>query len=667
MHCSWRIVSWSLLFALAVTASSHADDPPMFAWPVALEPGLSANFCDYRDGRYHAGVDVRTFGRVGIPCIAVGDGWVSRLRAASRGYGKALHLTLDSGVQVVYAHVAEFAPALEDTLWAEQQRAGRYAIDAALPENRFRFRRGDVVAYSGSTGTMAPHLHFEVRTLDDEPLNPLTHGLVLPDRDPPHFPRVAFVPLSRDAIVEGRCYPLELEPRRVGPGRYRLDDTLSFAGDVGVAATIVDKLNHRSGRLEPYDVRVWADGSELAHASFERFRFDEAKHVDLALDMGALRGRGTELYTLYERAGDPRERVEFLRGGRVSPAPSTRRVHDGRIVAFDARGNRSEVAFNYTDSVTVVAGGGEGDRRRPLAGQRWRDSHLAVDLQGAYFHDAFAVIPLRDPRRLLTERGHGDDVVRFDTVLVGAEDLPGIIRPLERAHGTDTATVWIGAMRAAGADTLRFAPLELTVTYAEGSLFGDAVVFAVGEGEARAPRQRSLTPRSPAVRLGPAGLVFKRSAAVRFDVARPTAQDAVYRSADAGGPWSFVASSVDSAGVAASIDRPGVFAVIRDDAAPWIGNPRVVVATSYADGVGTNEVHIPVDDEGSGLDEGRTEVFVGGAKRIWRWDFAAKKIIVALRDEPIIGPQPVRVVAFDRIGNSSKADATVTVEARASH
>jgi hypothetical protein len=40
---------------------------------------------------------------------------------------------------------------------------------------------------------------------------------------------------------------------------------------------------------------------------------------------------------------------------------------------------------------------------------------------------------------------------------------------------------------------------------------------------------------------------------------------------------------------------------------------------------------------------------------------------VALRDESIIGPQPVRVVAFDRIGNSSKADATVTVEARASH
>jgi hypothetical protein len=342
-------------------------------------------------------------------------------------------------------------------------------------------------------------------------------------------------------------------------------------------------------------------------------------------------------------------------------------VHDGRIVAFDAHGNRSAVMFIYRDSVEVALEDDAGERRSSMANVRWRDSHLAVDLHGAYFHGAFAVVPVRDPRHLLTERGHGDDVVRFDTVGVRAADLADTVRPLERAHDSDTATVWLAAVRAVGAGTVRFAPLDLTVTHPDGSLFGDAVVYAVKEGAARAPRQRSLSPRSPAIRFGPTGLLLKQNVTVRLEVARPTAQDAVYRSADAAGPWSFLASTVDSAGVVAPIDRPGVFAVLRDATAPWIGTARVVVATSYADGASTHEVHIPVDDEGSGFDEGRTEVFVGGVKRIWRWDFVAKKIIVALRDEPIIGPQPVRVVAFDRIGNSSKADATVTVETRASH
>lgn len=665
MRCS-KQVSWSVLFALAVVPATRADDSSAFLWPVALEPGVSSNFCEYREGRFHAGIDVRTFGREGIACIAVEDGWVSRMRASSRGYGKALHLTLDSGVQVVYAHLAEFIPELEDTLWVEQRHAGRYNVDVALPAGRFRVRRGGVVAYSGSTGATAPHVHFEVRTLDDEPLNPLTHGLSLPDRLAPTFPRVVFVPLSLDANIEGRCYPLELEPRRVGPGRYQLDDTLHLAGDVGVAATVVDKLNARSGRLAPYDVQIWSDGTQLTHVAFDRFRFDEVDHVDFALDMGALRARGTEVYTLYERAGDPRAHVEFVRGGRVAPAPSTRRVHEGRVVALDASGNRAVVAFNYTDSAGVVAGP-HASRRTPV-NVRWRDSHVAVDLDGAYFHDAFAVVPVRDSRHLLTERGHGDDVVRVDTLKVGASGLSSTPRPLERALGaTDTATVWIGSMRAAEAGSIAFAPLGIELTRTVGALFGDAVVFAVGEGSARAPRQRSLVARSKAVRLGPAGLIFKQNPALRFEVDRPTSRDAVFRSGDAGGPWSFMASTIDSTGVAASIDRPGIFAVLCDQGAPWIGTARVVLSTSYADGETTYEIHVPVDDEGAGFDDGKTEVFVDGVKQIWRWDFVAKKIIVALRDEPIIGPHAVRVVAFDRIGNSSNADATVTIKATASH
>jgi hypothetical protein len=55
---------------------------------------------------------------------------------------------------------------------------------------------------------------------------------------------------------------------------------------------------------------------------------------------------------------------------------------------------------------------------------------------------------------------------------------------------------------------------------------------------------------------------------------------------------------------------------------------------------------------------------VGGVERYARWDFAKKKIVVALRGEPIIGPQPVHVVVFDKSGNQSVADATVVFESR---
>lgn len=663
MRYRHRASAWCAWVVLAAGGAALAAGPDLL-WPVALEPGVSSNFCDYRDGRFHAGIDIRTFGREGVPCRAVADGWVSRVRASSRGYGKALHVTLDSGVQVLYAHLAEFAPGLEDTLWAEQQRAGRYAVDFAVPAHRFRFSRGQVLAYSGSTGATAPHLHFEVRSLEDEPLNPLTHGFSLADRDRPTVPRVAFVPLSASAQVEGRCYPLEIEPRRVGSGRYQIDDTLRFAGDVGLAATVVDKLNGRSGSLAPHEMQVWSDGSQLTRVTFERFGFDDVKDVDHALDMGALRARGTDIYTLYQRDGDARQRAEFLRGGRISPAPSTRRVHEGRLVALDAAGNRSEVAFHYMDSLSAVTPLAPGS----IAGARWQESHLAVDLGGSYFHDGFAVLLAFDPRHLLTQRGHVDPSKEdVDTVTVRAAELFGKTRPLAHAQATDSATVWLSGIPAARAGTIPFAALGFDLAYPQGAVYSDAVVFAVPAGAARADRQRSLKARTPAVSLGPAGLVFEHNASVRLHLTQPNPRDGVYRSGANGGPWAFLPTTADSAGLSASIDRPGVFAVFRDDTAPWLGEARLVVATSYATGDTTYQVHVPVDDEGSGFDDARTEVFVGGTKRIWRWDFVAKKIIVALRGETIIAPQPVRVVAFDRIGNSSSADYTVSIEARTSH
>src|SRR6188508_3375669 len=106
MHHTREIKLALCAIAAAIAAGSSSPAPPPFTWPAKIEPGLSSGFCDFRDGRFHAGVDVRTYGREGIPCVAVADGWVSRLRAASRGYGKAIHLTLDSGVQVLYAHLA---------------------------------------------------------------------------------------------------------------------------------------------------------------------------------------------------------------------------------------------------------------------------------------------------------------------------------------------------------------------------------------------------------------------------------------------------------------------------------------------------------------------------------------------------------------------------------
>jgi murein DD-endopeptidase MepM/ murein hydrolase activator NlpD len=77
MRLRARLIVVMLLAGAAGAASGSAG----LLWPVDSPPAVSSNFCEYREGHLHAGIDVRTFGTEGVPCRASGDGYVSRLRA----------------------------------------------------------------------------------------------------------------------------------------------------------------------------------------------------------------------------------------------------------------------------------------------------------------------------------------------------------------------------------------------------------------------------------------------------------------------------------------------------------------------------------------------------------------------------------------------------------
>lgn len=626
----------ALVLLAGVTGA--APTRPAWRWPVPLEPAVSSNFCEYRDGRFHAGIDVRTFGREGVPCVAIADGWISRIRASSRGYGKALHLMLDDGTQFVYGHLAEFAPHLEDTLFAAQMIDTTYAVDFRVPRGRFRVQAGDTIAYSGSTGTLAPHLHLEVRDERDRPVDPFSAGLALADSVRPSVSRVVFVPLSAASRVTGRCLPWGVSPRRVGDGRYVVDDTLRIAGAIGVAAAVSDRVNAESGRLAPHALEVYADGSLRARIVLDRFSFESSGEVDRLYHAGALRGRGATIFQLWNTGQSPFD-TTWVEGG-VLPADSAR-VHRGRVSVRDAVGNRSDVEFHFVAG-TFGRRGNESLRTR-------RD--LGVELGGAFFQDGFATVPRRPLRgEFLT----GD----MEPLGLEARHLGRAVRPLAAYADDDTAQVWVAGLARGEDRRLEFPAHGLRVDVPAGALGSDVVVYARGV-DAAGRKADGMKRMSLPVRLGPVGWVLHGALTVHLDFPRPQPDQAVYRYDDYRRSWSYLASSPDSTGFTAKTDRPGVFAVFRDDEAPRLGKPSLVRVDSWATGRARREIHVPVRDEGSGLDEAQSGVRINGLRRVFRWDFVTKKLVVPLHDDSIIGSQSVRVVAFDRAGNRSTRSATV--------
>lgn len=115
-------------------------------WPV--RGGISSQF-GRRWGRMHEGVDIRV--PPGTPVRAAAGGRVV-FAGWNGGYGYLVIVDHGQGVHTYYAHNRRVVV-----------REGQ------------QVSRGQVLAYSGSTGhTTGPHLHFEVR-LNGRPLNPVRY------------------------------------------------------------------------------------------------------------------------------------------------------------------------------------------------------------------------------------------------------------------------------------------------------------------------------------------------------------------------------------------------------------------------------------------------------------------------------------------------------------
>lgn len=253
-----------LLLAMALAAG-----PEPFDWPLDLPRELTSSFAEYRPGRFHAGIDLRT-GGVGPPVKATRDGYVSRIRCSPYGYGKAIYLQLDDGHTVVYGHLDGFDDALTAYVRAAQHASESYTVDLTPAPGQFPVRRGQVIAAAGQTGIGYPHLHFELRD-GDSPVNPALLGLRWPDTTRPVISQVAVFPHPEDGILNGDYRPVILKPTATGGGAYAVGP-VRVQGRFAVAVDFVDPAAGGS-KLGARIVRILLNGAEQFRVQHDRLTY----------------------------------------------------------------------------------------------------------------------------------------------------------------------------------------------------------------------------------------------------------------------------------------------------------------------------------------------------------------------------------------------------------
>mgnify|MGYP000672254767 CR=1 FL=1 len=120
-----RFTSWLLLFLVfSADGIMNAQELPKdyFSNPMEIPLILSGSFGELRSNHFHSGLDIKTQQREGIPIYAPADGYVSRIKVAHFGYGKALYIKHPNGYSTVYAHLSDYAGDIQQFVKNQQYK-----------------------------------------------------------------------------------------------------------------------------------------------------------------------------------------------------------------------------------------------------------------------------------------------------------------------------------------------------------------------------------------------------------------------------------------------------------------------------------------------------------------------------------------------------------------
>jgi hypothetical protein len=275
---SFLVITTNLLLGIILLSGQN------YLWPTNSSKYLSSTFGEYRAGHFHSGIDIKTDSRVGFPVFAIGNGYIWRIRTSPFGYGRAVYLKLDDGNLAVYGHLDGFNKRIQSYVNTEQLLQKRYSVDIKLRVNELRVFRGDTLAYTGESGTLVPHLHFELRDPLNRPINPLNTNLKINDFTIPTINRLAIVPLDRQSRINGRPTIQVFDVEYKGRKHFILPDTVQIWSAVGLELKTHDTVRGIPNKYAPYGIKLQVDDSLVFRVQYDTLVFDETRFVEVDRD-----------------------------------------------------------------------------------------------------------------------------------------------------------------------------------------------------------------------------------------------------------------------------------------------------------------------------------------------------------------------------------------------
>ncbi len=357
-----RILLLLLIFPFVFHANAQDPRFPKDYYTFPIKPNqqnyLSAKMGELRSNHFHAGLDIKTDGREGLNVYSVADGYVYRVKVSSYGYGLALYIVHPNGQKSVYAHLQKFDDKIAQYVLEQQYAQERFSVDLSPPAGKFKFKQGEVIALSGNSGSsFGAHLHFEIRTANDEPLQVLNFCFdEVKDDIAPEIRKVAIRSKSPDARINGEYGRFEQAFTRTGKS-YKIQQPIKAYGLVGIDLQAYDLANAVSNIYGIHQLTLNVNGKTEYFYQLDQFSYDETRKIHTFIDYEHKQTKSQNFQRCYLEDGNTLSFYpnRFQKDGKILVEDG--KTYEVELILKDYNGNKSTLDLTLVGDKQFRASG----------------------------------------------------------------------------------------------------------------------------------------------------------------------------------------------------------------------------------------------------------------------------------------------------------------------
>lgn len=631
-----KVQYWFLVLIILPVSALYAQDSTSFdpqnatyLWPTNASHALSGTFAETRSRHFHAALDIKTWGRRGYPVYATRSGILHRMAIGPTGYGKVLYLKHEDGSYSVYAHLLRFNNSLQQL--ADSIRFSDYSssFDIVMDSLNIQIKQGEQIALSGASGIGPPHLHFELRTPNEEPFNPLLTNLKIKDNIAPSFSGLAVEPLSITTKIEGqnRFY----SKRAIRGTEYADFGTINVEGPVGLAVDVFDQANDVPNVYAVYSLKMLVDGRTVFESKVDQFSYDETDQMHLDRIYPLLQSTGKAYQRLFVADGNT---LSFYRTygnrGRLNLAPGT---HQIVVKATDYYGNMRQARAVINVKIPVV-------KPSILETELTKSSSKSITPNNWNWFNDWVNIPRDEFYRLTLAPLMSTPnlpIYHYNNQSVSVElsDSPQFY------FNTPENNYFVARRVDPDSPTYITTPDKKAYTSFPAGSFYDSASLAM--------TIQTWAPDSVQINFFPDNTPIRHSfnISVKMDSSQIADSTLSFYKTYPGSRYLRKLTTVKKGMyLTASPSTLGTYLILSDTVPPHLGRARIVKS---ADDKWL--VYISARDRRSGIDYNKTEIYVNGVRGITEYEPESGRLVYYHPDFSPKSLNTVKIIAFDKVGN----------------